>query len=832
VTELVKFDYAALDKETQIVLRERSKEIKREVRSAIEGMLHAGEALADVRARLASDGLFRGWLKAEFGWSRSTAYNFIAAYEAFGGRPNFGHLNIDESAIYLLARKMTPEAAVEEAIERAESGEHVTRSDVKDIIASHTPVSEATPTPTHGFKEGDTVYYKGRRCSILLVNGDKVMLKSFLNGLRESGVPVSELQTEAEYEAAQKKSGGAQSGHSWPVEREQQADPGAPGQASETALRIGDRVQTPGGYVGVIESINPTGTFIVSGQKAAYSANRLKRLPPTTAYAAFAEDDLVIGWRGEVLELYRANERSFVDMLHGRMANGVTLLAEPGEIVPIDLDDLSSLSERQRAEVQTFLDRRARTTSNLRIGYRDLIEYQDSFGVVNFVSIQGDRYVKLEATFLTDDCKTVERVEIPDPEHVVIVEKEAVSASLFPTLKSDNAAKLRDFLLDVTQHAAPSADSFDADLNALKRAYQYATGDSKEGWHPYAYGNYQSRQHLGALIEQGLVEAQDFAEPAERLRITRAGVDRLDAPLPAWMVGGSPVEESAASLDTATQTPQEQLKQQFKAAGLDCFRVVAHQHNGHAGTFSAGIFTDAVGDAAWADAHHAAALVRGLGFQVLSAGIDTQPGYAVMGFNGQPAIFVHFAEAGYQAQATAPAPALPSGSNAALFTSKSDERYSPPDFMPHVRAVLGIIDLDPASCAQANRVVIADRFYDRSIDGLKQPWDARNLYLNPPYGDEIDPFIIRAIAEYERGAFPEGILLVPARTDTEWFQRLKVYPRCFITGRLKFWNDDDSTLTTGAPFPSAVIYLGHRLDIWAREFSTIGDVYTFWSPTR
>jgi len=47
--------------------------------------------LVDVRSRL-KHGQFETWLKAEFGWSRRTAYNFV--YETFAERANLAQIDI------------------------------------------------------------------------------------------------------------------------------------------------------------------------------------------------------------------------------------------------------------------------------------------------------------------------------------------------------------------------------------------------------------------------------------------------------------------------------------------------------------------------------------------------------------------------------------------------------------------------------------------------------------------------------------------------------------------------------------------------------------------
>ena len=75
--------------------------------------------------------------------------------------------------------------------------------------------------------------------------------------------------------------------------------------------------------------------------------------------------------------------------------------------------------------------------------------------------------------------------------------------------------------------------------------------------------------------------------------------------------------------------------------------------------------------------------------------------------------------------------------------------------------------------------------------------------MNPPYGREIGLWARKARLEAVEGSLVVG--LVPARTDTRWWQEsvlghADVY---FIAGRLKFGGAENS-----APFPSAIV-------IWA-----------------
>lgn len=68
---------------------------------------------------------------------------------------------------------------------------------------------------------------------------------------------------------------------------------------------------------------------------------------------------------------------------------------------------------------------------------------------------------------------------------------------------------------------------------------------------------------------------------------------------------------------------------------------------------------------------------------------------------------------------------------------------------------MGGIDLDPASCAQANDIVRADRYYSIEDDGMTQPWFGR-VWLNPPYGGQAEHFVERFIEFYVAGPSSEG----------------------------------------------------------------------------
>jgi site-specific DNA-methyltransferase (adenine-specific) len=107
-------------------------------------------------------------------------------------------------------------------------------------------------------------------------------------------------------------------------------------------------------------------------------------------------------------------------------------------------------------------------------------------------------------------------------------------------------------------------------------------------------------------------------------------------------------------------------------------------------------------------------------------------------------------------------------------------------------------DLDP--CA-TNANAKCSRYFTKAEDGLAQKWTG-NVFMNPPYGHDIPLWVRKAYDESLNGAFV--VCLLPARTDTRWWQTYVVKGHVyFIKGRLKFGNSQNS-----APFPSAIVTFG------------------------
>jgi phage N-6-adenine-methyltransferase len=164
----------------------------------------------------------------------------------------------------------------------------------------------------------------------------------------------------------------------------------------------------------------------------------------------------------------------------------------------------------------------------------------------------------------------------------------------------------------------------------------------------------------------------------------------------------------------------------------------------------------------------------------------------------------------------------------ALHSSQSHEWYTSSRFIEAVREVLGAIDLDPASCEEANRIVGATCYYTQEDDGLPRDWQGR-VFLNPPYGKTAGKsmqgiWARRLIEQYRSGAIHSAILLVKPCVSERWFQPLWDFPVCFTDHRIQFIASQSGQKGNGATQGGAFVYLGNDPERFALIFRSFGRV--------
>jgi ParB family transcriptional regulator, chromosome partitioning protein len=157
--------------------------------------------------------------------------------------------------------------------------------------------------------------------------------------------------------------------------------------------------------------------------------------------------------------------------------------------------------------------------------------------------------------------------------------------------------------------------------------------------------------------------------------------------------------------------------------------------------------------------------------------------------------------------------------------ARSDEWYTPPWILERARAVMGGIDLDPASCPRAQRVVQARCMFFKGDGALTHPWGGR-VWLNPPYSSpRLEHFIRKLLAEVRARRVRDALVLVPNSTDLPWCQELLAEADvCWLRRRVAFWHRDPSTPLRGNPRGSIVAHLGDDVDRFEDVFGDLGVV--------
>lgn len=152
------------------------------------------------------------------------------------------------------------------------------------------------------------------------------------------------------------------------------------------------------------------------------------------------------------------------------------------------------------------------------------------------------------------------------------------------------------------------------------------------------------------------------------------------------------------------------------------------------------------------------------------------------------------------------------------------ESYTPAQYIEAARAVMGGIDLDPASNAHANETIKAAIYFDEKTDGLAQQWSGR-VFCNPPYSfPEMGQFVDKLCEEFSARNVEQAILLTNNNTDTKWWHRAMRISGCvcFTLGRINFYKEDGEITqpTNGQTF----FYFGAQRENFSERFGSFGVI--------
>lgn len=143
-----------------------------------------------------------------------------------------------------------------------------------------------------------------------------------------------------------------------------------------------------------------------------------------------------------------------------------------------------------------------------------------------------------------------------------------------------------------------------------------------------------------------------------------------------------------------------------------------------------------------------------------------------------------------------------------------DSWGTPPEWIALARAVMGDIDLDPASNRDAQKVVVAKKYFTKDDDGLTKKWGGR-VWMNPPYSQPlVTQFAEKLVAEIESGEVDQACVLVNNATDTKFLQLM--LSRCsaalFPRGRVPFLVPESGEQLTGTRQGQVFLYFGENVD--------------------
>lgn len=136
---------------------------------------------------------------------------------------------------------------------------------------------------------------------------------------------------------------------------------------------------------------------------------------------------------------------------------------------------------------------------------------------------------------------------------------------------------------------------------------------------------------------------------------------------------------------------------------------------------------------------------------------------------------------------------------------------------------VGGFDLDPAAGAEPKPY--ADTRYTLEDDGLSTNWFG-DCWLNPPYGRKQNPKWAERVTDQVDNSDVDTITaLVPAATDTQWFQNhyAQADYLTLIEGRIEFIGGDDRP-----SFANVIASFGDFPPAYMDALGGLGSVFTDW----
>lgn len=176
-------------------------------------------------------------------------------------------------------------------------------------------------------------------------------------------------------------------------------------------------------------------------------------------------------------------------------------------------------------------------------------------------------------------------------------------------------------------------------------------------------------------------------------------------------------------------------------------------------------------------------------------------------------------------------------------TSDGDEWYTPAWLIEKAKAVMGGIDIDPASSAVAQERVQAAKWFGKDYMGVGTGalninwvhhngpnWAPARVWLNPPYSFPlVGQFVEKLLEQIEKGYVREAILLVNNNTETDWWHQAAAAAAVTFAfrSRVFFWRPGREDATSPRQGQTA-FYFGDNALQFIEAFGDKGISFMRW----
>ena len=135
------------------------------------------------------------------------------------------------------------------------------------------------------------------------------------------------------------------------------------------------------------------------------------------------------------------------------------------------------------------------------------------------------------------------------------------------------------------------------------------------------------------------------------------------------------------------------------------------------------------------------------------------------------------------------------------FNSSGNERETPWEFFWRLDNEFHFT-LDPCASHKNHK---CERYFTKTTDGLKRDWSNEVVFVNPPYGRELQRWVKKSYEESLKGA--TVVMLIPLRSNNIWWHDycMKAHEVRLLRKRLKFIDEQGIPYKHGLPFPLALV---------------------------